>query len=132
MDNKTTVNHTQSERDIQQLEEQYIDAMRKANLAFFDRIFSDNYVFIGSDGSTWGKEKVLQDFRNPKYDLQEIEIYNRHIFIHENAAVVTGISVIEGRIGTNSVTGKYQFMRVWNRSRGSWKVIAVYTSNMKQ
>ena len=115
--------------EIQKLEEKFVDSIRKGDIPFLESIFSDNYVFHGSDGSTWGKMKALEDFRNPEYNLQKFEIYNQKIFMHENVAIVTGISIVEGRIGKEILTGRYLFMRVWVQSGGNWKVAAANTSN---
>jgi len=113
------------------LEKQLIDAMRKPDLSFLEKIFSDTYVYIGSDGRTWGKDKALEDFKDPAFKLHKLEISNNRILMHENTAIVTGISIVKGYVGNETITGKYQFMRVWNRSKNRWKVIAVYTSNKK-
>lgn len=123
---------SQSMLEIQKLEEQLVEAIRKANVPFLESIFSEQYVFHGSDGSTWGKTKALEDFRNPEYDLQKFELYDEKIFMYKNAAVVTGISVVDGRIGKETLTGRYLFMRVWAQSGDNWKVIAANTSNAKK
>jgi hypothetical protein len=115
------------ESEIQKREENLIDAMRQNNLSFLENIFSEKYVFLGSDGSTWGKEKALDDYRNPRYKLSKIEIHNRKIIIHNCIAIVTGISAVEGIIGEETLTGRYLFMRVWYKSNKEWKIIAVNT-----
>ncbi len=103
--------------------------MRLNNLKFLENIFSEKYVFLGSDGSTWGKEKALDDYKNPKFKLSKMEIHNRRITMHNNSAIVTGISIVEGSIGKESITGRYLFMRVWNRGEKGWKIIAVNTNS---
>ena len=117
-----------SDSEIKRLEGKLLKAMRSGDLTFFNDVFSEKYVFLGSDGSTWGKEKALEDFKNPQYELLNIEVHDHRIFMHETCAIVTGISIIEGKIGTEQLTGRYQFMRVWNKERDGWKIIAVTTS----
>ncbi len=114
--------------EIKKLEEKLLEAMRLRDLSFLTDIFSDTYVFIGSDGSTWNKDKVLEDFKNPKYELSKIEVYNRQIFMYDNTAIVTGISIINGRIDETPLTGRYQFTRVWNKEKDGWIIIAISTS----
>jgi len=57
--------------EINWLEEQLLSAMRDRDLFFLEKIFSDKYVFMGSDGSGWGKVKALEDFKNPDYQLEK-------------------------------------------------------------
>ncbi|MBN2011900.1 nuclear transport factor 2 family protein [candidate division KSB1 bacterium] len=115
--------------EIQQLEERLLQAMRLGELSFLGKIFSRKYIFLGSDGSTWGKERLMEDFCNPNFKLSKIDVHNRLIFMHDNSAIVTGISTIEGKIDKTPLTGKYRFMRVWNKENDGWKIIAVTTSN---
>jgi len=117
-----------SESVIQELEDDLIEAMRLNALPFLERIFSEKYVFLGSDGSIWGKEKALKDYKNPKFQLSKFEIHDRRITMHDNNAIVTGISVVEGMIGEESITGRYLFMRVWKRGEKGWEIIAVNTN----
>jgi hypothetical protein len=117
--------------EIQKLEDDLVEAMRMNNPAFLDKIFSEKYVFLGSDGSTWGKEKALDDFKHPEFQLSEIDIHSRRITMHDNSAIVTGISVLKGKIGKESITGRYLFMRVWHKSEKGWEIIAVKTNKVK-
>lgn len=117
-----------NDSEIRQLEQRLLEAMRLKKLTFLNSIFSQKYVFLGSDGSTWGKDEALKDFRNPGYELSKIEVQNQQIYMHDNCAVVTGISMIEGKMGETSLTGRFLFMRVWNKENDGWKIIAVSTS----
>lgn len=120
------------DQEILELEERFVEAVREADFRFLESTIDDNYVFIGSDGSTWGQAKALADFRNPAFDLQRLDVIDRRVFMHGDTAIVTGISVVEGRIGDDRLTGRYRFMRVWCRYTGWWKVIAVCTSKAGQ
>jgi ketosteroid isomerase-like protein len=118
---------SQSLSEISGLEEKLLSAMRSGDMPFLESIFSEDYVFIGSDGSTWGRDRALEDFRNPKYTLEKLEVDNRRITIFDDTAIVTGISTVEGWIDENPVTGRYLFMRVWNRTADGWRIAAVNT-----
>ena len=113
--------------EIAGLEEKLLSAMRSADLPFLESVFSEDYVFLGSDGSTWGKDKALADFRSPGFKLEKLEVRNRNIVVHDNTAIVTGISTVKGWIDENPITGRFLFMRVWNRTTEGWKVVAVNT-----
>ena len=115
--------------EIKQLEESLLKAMRLRKLSFLEDIFSRKYVFLASDGSTWGRDKALDDYRNPRFELSKIETHNQQIVMHENMAIVTGVSLIAGKIGENPLSGRYFFMRVWCKEKDDWKIIAVSTNN---
>ena len=124
-------NVSNSEFEIQKLENDLIEAMRAPNLTFLENIFSEKYVSLFSDGSTGGKEKALNDFKHPNYKLSKIEVQNRQITMHDNTAIVTGIAIVDAVVDDKSVAGKSFFMRVWHKEEGRWRIIAVQTNLAK-
>lgn len=124
------MNLSAANSEILAIEDALINAMIKGDIGFMENIFSEKYVFLGSDGSTWGKEKALEDFKNPNYTLKSLKIHDRQINLHTNCVVVTGISELEGHIGENLISGRFRFMRVWEKGNAVWQVIAVCTSKL--
>jgi len=86
---------------------------------------------MGSDDSKWGKEKALEDFRDPGYQLRKLEVKDRRIFIACSTAVVTGTSLVLGHIGEDHRPGTFQFMKVRTRIGGAWKILAVAACGIK-
>lgn len=115
--------------EVLRLEDNLLEAIRLRKLFFLENIFSEKYVCLASDGSTWGKDRALKDFKDPNLELSKVEIQNRQITMHDNTAIVTGINIVEGIVRDKSITGRYLFMRVWIKDTNGWKIIAVNTSN---
>lgn len=113
--------------EIRQIETRLEEAMRTNDLPFLKNIFSEKYLFLGSDGSSWGRKKALDDYMNPQYTLSDIRIDQQKIFMHNDSAVVTGVSLIKGKIGDKPLTGQYRFLRVWHKENNDWKIIALST-----
>lgn len=126
------IDHDRLVSDINRFEETFLTAMRNCDLAYMENIFSEDYLFRGSDGLTWGKKKALDDYRNPELELTRVDVMDQKIVVNENTAVITGISHIEGRIGASPLTGKYLFTRVWSKIAAGWKIIAVSTCSADQ
>ena len=120
-----------SESVIQKLEDDLIEAGRLPNLEFLENIFSEKYVCRVSDGSIWGKEKALNDFKHPNYKVFKSEIQDRRITMHNNTAIVTGIAIVEAIVDDKSVSGQSFFMRVWHKEEDTWRIIAVQTTLAK-
>ena len=124
-------NVSNSEYVIQKLEDDLMEAMRSPNLTFLENIFSDKFICLSSDGSIWGKEKAMNDFKRPSFKLFKSEIQNRQITMHHNTAVVTGIGIFEGIVDDKSLSGKSFFMRIWHKEEDTWRIIAVQTNLAK-
>jgi ketosteroid isomerase-like protein len=114
------------ESEIQKVEEDLMEATRLPDLAFLENIFSDKFTCVGSDGRVWGKEKAMSDFKRPSYKILKSAIQNRQITMHDNTAIVTGISTFEGFIEDKSYSGQSYFMRVWHKEQDIWRIIAVH------
>ena len=124
-------NLSRPESVIQKLEDDLLEAARLPNLGFLENIFSEKYVCRVSDGSIWGKEKALNDFKNPNYKIFKSKIQNRRITMHNNTAIVTGIAIVEALVDDKSVSGQSFFMRVWHKEEDIWQIIAVQTNLAK-
>ena len=113
---------------IQKLDDDLMEATRSLNLTFLENIFSEKYVCLASDGSIWGKEKALNDFKNPSFKLFKSDVQNRQITMHHDTAIITGIGIFEGIIDDKSISGQSFFMRVWHKEEDIWIIMAVHAS----
>ena len=118
------------EEQVLEAENNLISAILDKDLATLIDLFDEEYVFTGSRGETWGKEKALADFRDPCLSIQELSVSELEVTVHRDTAVVTGISHIKGYEGHNPLTGEYRFTRTWRLSDGDWRVVAVQTSRI--
>ena len=109
-------------------EARLLAAMRTRDLDMLLQIFDPAYVFTSGSGRVWGCEQALQDFRDPGFWLDQLEIVVDRVIPLPGAGVVIGWSRVAGWAGGASVSGQYRFTRVWRFADGKWTILAAHTS----
>lgn len=118
------------EQQISKAEKGLLTAILNKDPPLLDNLFDDEYVFTGSRGETWGKEKALADFRDPDLSIQELSVSELEVSLRQDTAIVTGLAHVEGHEGNNPLTGEYRFIRTWRLSGGDSRVVSTQTSQL--
>jgi len=116
------------EDDLRAQEAMLLGAMRAHDLNALSRLFDREYVCTSGSGEVWGRERALQDFEDPAFSLEQLDVEIERILPLVDAGVVTGGSRVVGTARGVSVSGLYKFTRVWRRANGEWTIIATHTS----
>lgn len=113
---------TTVQNDITELEERLRQAELGPDPAVFEELLDDNVVLTGEEGRPFfAKRKVVEAHRpgrGPRFT--RVDVTNVQIVDHHAAAVVTCTGTFEGPQGTFSLN----FLRVWVRKDGKWRVVA--------
>ena len=113
---------TPVQQEIAALEEM----LRLAELApdpnFYEAALADSAVMFDQNGrASFAKAQVVEAHRpgkGPKFT--RVEMNDLQIVDHDDAAVVTCTGFFEGP----QFTGTLKFMRVWQKRKGRWQIIA--------
>lgn len=108
--------------EITQLEERLRQAEIAPDPSVFEELLDDNVLLTGEDGRPFfAKQKVVEAHRpgkGPKFT--HVDVTNVQIVEHGGAAVVTCSATFAGPQGTFTL----QFLRVWVRKDGKWRIVA--------
>jgi ketosteroid isomerase-like protein len=102
-----------------------LEAMRQGDGAALARIFSDEIVFIHSDGRSEGKESYIKNMTagDTAYsDLKTFDVSVRQIAA--DVIVLSGAQEMKKRLGPTWSEIKLRFMSVWRNERGTWRMVA--------
>lgn len=115
-----------SEQELKALEFQLNEAIVKADLDFFDRVFADDFTHTNHMGTFRTKAQWLANHKlGEKSPYTSFNTEDLAIRVYGDTAVVTGRSLPKG---TNSkgeaITGQFRFLRVWVKRQGRWQVVA--------
>ena len=115
-----------AEREIRTLEAELNVAIVRADLAFFDRVFAEDFTHTNHTGAFRTKARWLANHKpgakNPydRFDAEDLAVR-----VYGKTAEVTGRSVPRGTDSRGqAITGEYRFTRVWVRRDGRWQVVA--------
>jgi hypothetical protein len=106
---------------LMSLEKALPEAQKKHDRDFYNRMLTDDFISIGTDGKVHPRTEIMGDF--PSTQLAEYRMYNMQVVpLNDNAAVVT-YDVIVRMVHYDDETPRYQHVSsVWVKQGGEWKL----------
>jgi ketosteroid isomerase-like protein len=105
---------------LEQLNEQYIEAVMKADVNWYRQHLADDFVCIDSEGAVFDKEAFLQHTsRGPyvaNYKLEDVKVR-----IYGETALVQATGYFTRKDGT---PGMCRYTDVYVRAGSDWKVVS--------
>ncbi len=110
---------------VAKLEDQLRLATLKGDATWWDEYLSDYYTDTDSRGKVSNKAAVVAMHRSPDlvYDTMNLSDRAVHVF-NGDTVIVSGKVTIEGTYAGQSLSGDYQFTRVWTKSGLDWRLAA--------
>jgi ketosteroid isomerase-like protein len=104
------------------------DALRRRDVAALERLLAPRFTLIGSDASIQTRETLIAEARSgdPAY-----EVFRNHSMsaqLYGDAAVVHGITSVQGRSGGRSFALELRFTDTLVRSDGRWQLVASHAT----
>lgn len=119
------------EKDLRQLNDQYITAYMQSDVQWYQKHLSDDFVCIEPDGTILGKAEFLdQTAQGP--DVVEYQLEQVQVRIYGVAALVQATGLFTRKNGSN---GKSRYTDVYVRNGDEWKVVSAQvtrTANSEQ
>ncbi len=111
---------TAEEKLIRQLNDQYIEAFLKSDVAWYQKHLSDDFICITSSGGVLDKQAFLQDTTKgtevTAYKLEQVTVK-----VYGNTALVQATGLFTRKDGSG---GKSRYIDVYVRMGADWKVVS--------
>jgi ketosteroid isomerase-like protein len=72
--------------------ESFYRALKTSDFATLDRLYSERYMLVRSDGSVLNKQQVLKDLRDQGLTFESIDLEREEIRVFGSVAILTGES----------------------------------------
>jgi ketosteroid isomerase-like protein len=118
------------EQELIGLEQQWGDALVKADLAFLDQILAEDYIFTSPVGEVLTKAQMLAELKSGEDVVSSIVNHDMKVRVYGNAAVVTGHSTYQETVQGNDISGEYRWTDTWIKKGGSWQCVADHASRV--
>ena len=112
------------EATIADLEERLRQAQLASNIDELSALLNDNLIFSALDGSVIGKADDLNLYRSGDFHITKMDVLNRTIQCHENAAVVNVLMDASAQFGDTTQSDKIRYIRVWYKAPIGWRIIS--------
>ncbi len=104
--------------------ENWLDALRRSDMAALNRIIADDFMIIGAEGTVRSKEEDLAPIKSGDLKFESLTTEGVRVFVYGDTAVVTGIGIYKANFKGRAANIRERFFDVYQRRRGQWKVIA--------
>jgi uncharacterized protein (TIGR02246 family) len=120
------------EADIKKQVSDMAAALQKGDAAYFEKLYTDNYMFVGPDGSlaTGAQRIASMKSGETKYDSITYDDVSVRSNAEGNGAVSISIATVKGMNLGKPVDGKYRVTHVWSKTKDGWRLASGQTTPM--
>jgi ketosteroid isomerase-like protein len=123
----------ESRHEIDQLEEEWRNAVLKSDTALMDSLLADDFMAISANGTLQTKEQTLAKLSGGRVHYTVLEVSDRKVRFYGTTALVTSKAEVSGTSGGVDITGSYRYTRVYVRNaQGKWKVVSFEASWIRE
>jgi ketosteroid isomerase-like protein len=115
-----------TEQNILKLEDQWTEALVKADTAFLDRLYTDDIVYTHTNGTVNTKTQFLDSIKAGKAKYIAVDRSDVKVQSYGDTAIVTYRAVIK----VNTVTLPSRIVHVFVRQNGNWRMAAYQSTRL--
>jgi ketosteroid isomerase-like protein len=122
----------ETRHEIDQLEENWRNAVLTRNVAALDGLLSDDYMAISARGMLQSKEESLATLRSGTTRIRSITYSDRKVRFYGTTALVTSRAEVTGTTPEGDISGSYRYTRVYARNdKGNWLIVSFEASRIR-
>ena len=121
-----------AEAELKKLVTEYAGSAAKNDIAALDKMTTDNFIFVGNDGSVQTKAERLESMKSgaTKYESLIYDDLNVRVNSEGDGAVVIGRAVVKMVNNGKPVEGANRVTQVWSKTKDGWKMASLQATAM--
>lgn len=120
-----------AEAELIQLENEWNDALVKADVQKLDQIYAGEFILTNADGEVWDKAKCLALVKSGEDVFSSATTDQIKVSLHGEMAVVTGRMTAKETLKGKDVSGTIRFTDTWCRKGAAWRCVASHGTKIK-
>ncbi|SPE18810.1 conserved exported hypothetical protein [Candidatus Sulfotelmatomonas gaucii] len=123
----------ETRHEIDQLEDEWRNALLTSNTKELDSLLADDYMAITAFGTLKTKEDELNGLRTGRVHFSALDFTDRKVRFYGTTAIVTSLANVQATTADGSVNGSYRYTRVYARDpQGNWKIVSFEASRVRE
>jgi hypothetical protein len=111
-----------------ELENTWVAALAKADLAKLDAVFADTYVDTDEDGNRTDKRGVISALESGDLKIASIVLSDMHVHLYGQSAIVTGTAAQSLAYKGHPAVPRIVFTDTFVLQDGRWRAVASHRS----
>lgn len=123
----------ENRHDIDQLEDEWRDALLSSNTKEMDSLLAVDYMGITASGTLQSRDETLQGLTSGRLHFTLLEATDRKVRFYGTTAVVTSLANIQAATPDGRIAGNYRYTHVFVRdTQGDWKIVSFEASRVRE
>jgi len=123
----------ENRHDIDQLEDEWRDAVLSANTKVMDSLLAPDYMGITANGTLQSRDETMQSLSSGRLHFSLLQVTDRKVRFYGSTAVVTSLANIQATTPDGRLTGNYRYTHVYVRDpEGDWKIVSFEASRVRE
>lgn len=118
------------EQAVLKLEQEWVDALIKADIAKLETFYADTLVYTHSSGSVDDKAKYLANLKAGGTKYLSIDRDDVKVNLYGNTAIVTCHALIKLKANGTDRTVDARMIHVYSKIKGRWQMVAHQTTKL--
>jgi len=121
------------DQELIKLENEWADALVKRDVAFLDRVLTEDYMATDPDASVSTKAQTLAALKSSEDVISSMVVDDMKVRVYGDTAVVTGRATSQKTVKGKDVSGQNRWTDVWVKDyAGRWQCVAGHSSRIAQ
>jgi ketosteroid isomerase-like protein len=120
------------EQELTKLEKEWGDAEVKRDIAFFDLILADEYMFTNPQGAVWTKAQYIASLKSGDLRVISSVLDEIKVNVYGDSAVCFGRVTGRAQLKGKDISSQYRFTDTWVKRAGRWQCVADHSSEIAQ
>ena len=116
--------------EAREVKRQYDVASLHSDGNWFQRMFSEDYVWYGPNGEVVNKEKYIRDLVSHDLVWDSVGVKDMVVRVYENTAIATGRFFGKGKYKGTPLDERQRFTSVLIKRNGQWFIVAEHCSKL--
>ena len=114
------------ETEVKKLANDGIAAILKADTAALDKLWADNYMFVGPDGVVSTKAQRLDALKSGDSKIESLSYDEMNVRSNPEGtgAIIIGRVTVKGTNMGRKVDGQHRFSQVWSKTKDGWRQVS--------
>ena len=123
----------ENRHDIDQLEDEWREAILSANTKVMDSLLAPDYMGITANGTLQSRDETMQSLSSGRLHFSLLQVTDRKVRFYGSTAVVTSLANILATTPDGKLTGNYRYTHVYVRDpEGDWKIVSFEASRVRE
>lgn len=112
------------EQEVLKLEQQWVDALIKADVAALEKLYTDDLTYTHSNGSVDNKRSYIEKIRSGASKYQTVDRDDIKVAVYGDTALVTCHWTPKVLSSGNQINTNARYLHVYVKTKDGWKMAA--------